>query len=103
MNHIERIIKDLQAGEPPEACLHDLEKCLEPLTGKLPDNRDDMNQWVNSSLAVFYLLRFCHLARYYPQGHERVDLLHKAAALIPSGALDAPTKDEAILTVDLEA
>jgi len=43
------------------------------------------------------------LARYYPEGHSRVDLLHKAAGLLPSGALDAPRNDEATQHVDLEA
>ena len=103
MNYLESIIEDLNNGEPPEACLDNLERYIAPLTGKLPDNRDDMNKWVNSACAVFYILRWIHLARYYPEGHSRVDLLHKAAGLLPSGALDAPTKDEAIQHVDLEA
>ena len=103
MNYLESIIEDLNNGEPPEACLENLERYIAPLTGKLPDNRDDMMNWVNSACAAFYILRYCQLARYYPQGHERVDLLHKAAGLLPSGALDAPTRDEAIQTVDIEA
>lgn len=103
MNYLESIIEDLNNGEPPEACLDNLERYITPLTGKLPTNRDDMNTWVNSACAVFYILRFVHLARYYPDGHSRVDLLHKAAGLLPSAALDAPRNDESIQRVDVEA
>jgi len=103
LNYLESIIEDLNNGEAPELCLANLEAYITPLTGPLPDNRDDMNAWTNSTCALFYLMRYVFLARYYPEGHSRVDLLHKAAGLMPSGALDAPRKDEAIQTVDLEA
>ena len=103
MNYLESIIEDLNNGEPPEACLDNLERYVTPVLGDLPKSRDEMNNTVNGICAMFYLARFIHLARYYPEGHSRVDLLHKAAGLLPSGALDAPTKDEAIQTVDLEA
>ena len=103
MNYLESIIEDLNNGEAPELCLANLEAYITPLTGPLPDNRDDMNAWTNSTCALFYLMRYVFLARYYPGGHERTDLLHKAAGLLPSGALDAPRNDEAIQTVDLEA
>ncbi len=103
MNYIESIIEDLNNGEPPELCLKNLELYIEPLTGPLPNSREEMNNWVNGCCALFYLTRFVHLARYYPEGHTRTDLLHKAAGLLPSGALDAPRNDEAIQHVDLEA
>jgi len=103
MNYLESIIEDLHNGEPPEACLDNLERYIGPCVGKLPDSRDGMNNLVNGTCAMFYMLRYIFLARYYPMGHERVDLLHKAAGLLPSGALDAPRNDEAIQTVDMEA
>lgn len=103
MTIIESILEDIQNGEPPEKCLAELEGVVERLTGPLPDNRDDMSAWTNSTCALFYLMRYVFLARYYPEGHTRVDLLHKAAGLLPSGALDAPRNDEAIQHVDVEA
>lgn len=83
MNYIESIIEDLQAGEDPQVCLNDLEIYLKPLVGQIPDNRDGMAKWVNSACAIFYLLRYVQMARYYPDGHARIDLLHKAAGLLP--------------------
>jgi len=103
LNYLESIIEDLNNGETPELCLSNLEAYAEPVLGKLPQSRDEMNNMVNGICAMFYLARYIHLARYYPEGHSRVDLLHKAAGLLPSGALDAPKNDEAIQTVDLEA
>lgn len=46
MNYLESIIEDLNNGEAPELCLANLESYITPLTGTLPDNRDDMNKWV---------------------------------------------------------
>lgn len=46
MNYLESIIEDLNNGETPELCLANLEAYITPLTGTLPDNRDDMNKWV---------------------------------------------------------
>ena len=83
MNYIQSLIDDLNNGEPPQKVLTDLEAYLEPIVGKLPDNRDTLNRWVENSCAIFYLLRFVHQSRYYPEGHARVDLLHKAAGLLP--------------------
>ena len=103
MNYLESIIEDLNNGEPPEACLDNLELYVQPVMGKLPNSRDEMNNLVNGTCAMFYLIRYIFLARYYPGGHERTDLLHKAAGLLPPGALDAPRNDEAIQHVDLEA
>ena len=103
MNYLESIIEDLNNGEAPELCLKNLEAYIEPLVGPLPTDRDTMNRWVNGACAVFYILRYIHLSRYYPGGHERTDLLHKAAGLLPSGALEAPRNDEAIQSIDLEA
>lgn len=96
MNYIGSLIEDLEAGEAPEGVLKDLEAYLTPLVGDLPDNRDDMMNWVNNTLAIFYLMRWIHLARYYPEGHKRTDLLHKAAGLLHTGSLMAPEKDQAI-------
>ncbi len=101
MNYLESIIEDLNNGEPPEACLDNLELYVQPVMGKLPNSRDEMNNLVNGTCAMFYLIRYIFLARYYPGGHERTDLLHKAAGLLPSGALDAPRNDEAIQHVDV--
>ena len=101
MSFLNSLIEDIESGETPELILHDLENRLVPLVGKLPDNRDDFNTWVNSSLAVFYLLRYVFLTRYYPGGHERIDLLHKAAGLLPGNALDNPNVPDN--HVDLEA
>ena len=102
MNYLESIIEDLNNGEAPELCLANLEAYIGPCVGKLPDSRDEMNSLVNGTCAMFYMLRWIFMARYYPEGHTRVDLLHKAAGLLPSGALDAPKNDEAIQTVDVE-
>ena len=104
VNYIQSLIDDLNNGEPPQKVLTDLEAYLEPLVGQLPDNRDDMAKWVNSACAIFYMLRYVQLARYYPKGHERVDLLHKAAGLMPSScAVDGPRNDEKTMTVDVVA
>ena len=83
MNYLESIIEDLNNGEPPEACLASLELYVKPILGDLPQSRDEMNRMVNGICAMFYLARYIHQARYYPDGHARVDLLHKAAGLLP--------------------
>jgi len=46
LNYLESIIEDLNNGESPALCLDNLERYIAPLTGNLPDNRDDMNKWV---------------------------------------------------------
>lgn len=81
MTTIQDIIQ--AAAHSPELALEMTEAYLEPLTGPIPMERDTVASWVNASAAVFNLLRYVQLARYYPGGHERIDLLKKADALMP--------------------
>jgi len=96
MTFLESILEDLDAGESPEMALHDLEGYLEPLTGPVPPTREELALWVNGTLSVWYLLRYIQLARYYPDGHKRTDLLHKAAGLMPNYQ-----KPEPVTSLDL--
>lgn len=82
MNRLESILSDLDAGNPPEMALEDAEAFAATLVGPLPVGRDLMASWVNQACAVFYLLRYIQQARYVEGGHNRTDLLHKAAGLL---------------------
>lgn len=82
MSALSDIIHEAESGSPEKA-LHDLETYLEPVTGRVPATRQEMALVTHEAAAVFYLLRYVELARYSEGGHKRLDLLHKAAGLMP--------------------
>ena len=102
MTTLDSIITEATHGSPEKA-LHDLETYLVPCIGRLPATQAETASVVNEAAAVFYLLRFVQLARYYPGGHKRVDLLHRAAGLMPSNPLLASENDQALTRIDIEA